>query len=136
METNKLVEQRSSTIIKLFKELLHGEKKDWDKKLLLLELLDDEFYRDDVTFEDLCLILEKSAQGIIFAKPKTKEQIFNDIYLNRARLQDKGIDPISLKEVKFWRMHSLLDICNAYEVNMGEFLTWAKENKPTKEFPD
>ncbi|MGM0238487.1 hypothetical protein [Enterococcus sp. AZ103] len=123
----KEVEKRAEQFANYWRNIRPNETE--DKDFLLSDAIEKELNRTGISFENKLDVLKKAIELIQQQKPKTIEERYDSIWLNKTFFTKRGYDLKSGEETIFWDKYSLDDYCQNEGVKTQDFIEWVLQKK-------
>ncbi|EGO8497456.1 hypothetical protein DBN64_13285 [Enterococcus faecalis] len=118
MET---IEKRANIIAELFRKNSDSEE---GKEFILVDLIQDELFRGDLSFEDRIVVVSQSLEIIRNQKPRTKIERLESVWESKNWFSCRTINPDSGKSEISWKKDDLESYCKTEGVTLEEFINW------------
>lgn len=118
------IEKRANTIATMIRK---NADTTLDKELLLMEMINDELLRKDLSFNQKLQIIKKAAELIECQEPLTKEERFKTVWEYENWFTIKTINMETGESEISWKKHELERYCKMYGVTIEEFINWKLE---------
>lgn len=124
--TDKDLKNRAEIIAKIYNQSLDDPEN--DRSFIFTELIDDEFLRNDISFEEALEILEYAIHEIKSQKPRTKEERLESV-LKRSNEYERSVYLIGETSSKrAFIENQLKEVCKNEGIDIEEFLKWMIAN--------